>query len=203
MINLILHTMKKEEQLLGFLNMLGNVLDKTLKDIKENEHHFDANSNECKECECFVVCKEFTSLLKAVADSDYDKDVKTDLAAFLIFMKKEYLFVNEFDIEDILKDDDSALNGYYKRFESVVKEFKNYDKLVQILDDNQLNLIRKIILDVVAKIEELMNKIMDRNRAESVILISKLQKPQLDEKQEEKSYEDMTKEELIELLKHK
>lgn len=189
--------MKKEEQLLGFLNMLGNVLDKTLKDIKENEHHFDANSNECKECECFVVCKEFTTLLKAVADSDYDKDVKTDLAAFLIFMKKEYLFVNEFDIENILKDDDSALNGYYKRFESVVKDFKNYDKLVQILDDNQLSLICKIILDVVAEIENLMNKIMDRNRAESVILISRLQKPQ----QEEKSYEDMTREELIEELK--
>ena len=191
--------MKKEEQLLGFLNMLGNVLDKTLKDIKENGHHFDANSNECKECECFVVCKEFTSLLKAVADSDYDKDVKTDLAAFLIFMKKEYLFVNKFDIEDILKDDDSALNGYYKRFESVVKDFKSYDKLVQILDDNQLSLIRKIILDVVTEIENLMNKIMDRNRAESVILISRLQKPQ----QKEKSYEDMTREELIEELKKK
>ena len=190
--------MKKEEQLLGFLNMLGNILDKASRDIKENGHHFDANSNECKECECFAVCNEFTGLMKAVADSDYDKDVKTDLAAFLIFIKKEYLFVNEFDIEDILKDDDSALSGYYKRFESVVKDFKNYDKLVQIFDDNQLSLIRKIILDVVSNIEELMNKIMDRNRAESVILISRLQKPQQEEK-----YEDMTKEQLIELLKHK
>ncbi len=185
--------------MLGFLNMLGNVLDKTLKDIKENEHHFDANSEECKECKCFAICNEFTSLLKAVADSDYDKDVKTDLAAFLIFMKQEYLFVNEFDVEDVLKDDDSSLSDYYKRFESVVKDFKNYDKLVQILDDNQLTILRKIVLDVVSSIENLMNKIMDRNRAESVILISRLQKPQ----QEEKAYEDMTREELIEELKKK
>ena len=190
--------MEKKEQLLTFLNMLGNVFDKALKDIKENGHHFDANSEECKRCEQFIICSEFTNMLKAVNDSNYDKDIKTDLGIFLIFMKKEYLFMNYFNIEEILKDDDSALSGYYKRFESVVENFKNYDKLVQILNDNQLRLIRKIILDVVAKIEELMNKIMDRNREESNILIAKLQKPQ----QEEKSYEDMTKEELIELLKH-
>ena len=190
--------MEKKEQILEFLNMLGNVFDKALKDIKENGHHFDANSEECKRCEQFIICSEFNNMLKAVNDSNYDKDIKTDLGIFLIFMKKEYLFMNYFNIEEILKDDDSALSGYYKRFESVVENFKNYDKLVQILNDNQLRLIRKIILDVVAKIEELMNKIMDRNREESNILIAKLQKPQ----QEEKSYEDMTKEELIELLKH-
>ena len=198
MINLILHTMEKKEQMLGFLNMLGNVLDKSLKELKENGHHFDANSNKCKGCESFTICKEFHAMMTAINDSDFDEKIKNDMGAFIIFMKREYLFVTDFDIEDILKDDDSILTVYYKRFESVVKEFKNYDKLVQIFDDNQLSLIRKIILDVVAKIEELMNKIMDRNRAESVILISRLQKPQ----QEEKSYEDMTKEELIELLKH-
>lgn len=190
--------MEKKEQLLTFLNMLGNVFDKALKDIKENGHHFDANSEECKRCESFAICKEFNGMLKVVNDSDYDKDVKTDLAAFIIFMKKEYLFVDEFDAEEILKSDDNIINGYYKRFESVIDNFNNWDKLVEIFDNNQLRFIRKIILDVVAKIEELMNKIMDRNREESNNLISKLQKSQ----QEEKSYENMTKEELIELLKH-
>lgn len=197
MINLILHTMEKKEQMLGFLNMLRNVLDKSLKELKENGHHFDANSNEYKGCESFTICKEFHAMMTAINDSDFDEKIKNDMGAFIIFMKCEYLFVTDFDIEDILKDDDSILTGYYKRFESVVKDFKNYDKLVQILDDNQLSFIRKIILDVVANIQELMNKIMDRNREESNILISKLQKPQ----QEEKSYEDMTKEELIEELK--
>ena len=187
--------MEKKEKELEFINMLGYIIDK----IKENSHHFDDNSDECKSCKFFTICKELHNMMKTINDSNFDKDTKTDMTAFIIFMKREYLFVNDFNIEDVLKDDDSALSGYYKRFESVVKHFKNYDKLVQILDDNQLSLIRKIILDVVSKIEELMNKIMDRNRAESVILISRLQKPQ----QEEKSYEDMTKEELIELLKHK
>lgn len=189
--------MEKKEQILEFLNMLGNVFDKTLKDIKENGHHFDVNSKECKECESFAICKEFTGMLKAVNDSDYDKDVKTDLAAFIIFMKKEYLFVDEFDAEEILKSDNDLISGYYKRFESVIDNFNNWDKLVEILDNNQLSLIREIILDVVYKTKELMNKIMDRNREESNILISKLQKPQ----QEEKSYENMTREELIEELK--
>lgn len=190
--------MKKKEQMFKFLNMLGNVLDESLKELKENSHQFDSNSKECKECEAFTICKEFHGMMKAINDSNFDETTKNDMSAFIIFMKKEYLVVDDFDVEDILKNEDSVLTGYYKRFESVVNDFKNYDKLVQILDDNQLSLIRKIILESVAKIEELMNKIMNRNRAESVILISRLQKPQ----QEEKSYEDMTKEELIELLKH-
>lgn len=190
--------MEKKKQMLEFLNMLGNVLNKSLEDIIENGHHFDANSDKCKDCKCFTICNEFTGMMKAVADSDYDKDVKTDLSAFIIFMKKEYLFVEDFDVEEILKSDDNIINGYYKRFESVIDNFNNWDKLVEILNNNQLSLIRKIILDVVAKIENLMNTIMDKNREESNILISKLQKPQ----PEEKSYEDMTKEELIELLKH-
>lgn len=189
--------MKKKEEMLEFLNMLGNVLNKSLAEIAENGHHFDANSEKCKGCESFAICKEFNGMMKVVNDSDYDKDVKTDLAAFIIFMKKEYLFTDDFDIEEILKSDNDLISGYYKRFESVIDNFNNWDKLVEILDNNQLSLIRKIILDVVLKIEELLDKIMDRNREESNILISKLQKPQ----QEEKSYEDMTREELIEELK--
>ena len=185
--------MEKKEQMFRMFSLLKNIID----DIKENEHHFDANSDECKKCKAFAVCKEFNGMMKAVNDSDYDKDVKTDLAVFVIFMKEEYLFVDEFDAEEILKSDNDLISGYYKRFESVIDNFNNWDKLVELLNDNQLSLIREIILDVVLKTEELMNKIMDRNREESNNLISKLQKPQ----QEEKSYEDMTREELIEELK--
>ena len=187
--------MEKKEQMFRMFSLLHNII----KDLKENGHHFDANSEKCKGCKCFAICKEFHAMMTAVNNSDFDETIKNDMCAFIIFMKREYLFVNDFNIEEILKDDDSALSDYYKRFESVIRSFKNYDKLVQILDDNQLSLLRKIIIDAVAKIEELMNKIMDRNRAESVILISRLQKPQ----QEEKSYDDMTREELIEELKKK
>ena len=80
--------MEKNEQMFRMFSLLHNIV----KDIKENGHHFDVNSKECKECESFAICKEFTGMLKTVNDSNYDKDVKTDLAAFIIFMKKEYLF---------------------------------------------------------------------------------------------------------------
>ena len=190
---------KNKEQMIQFLNMLENVLEKKLKHLEENSHQFDDKSEECKGCECFAICKEFTSILKTIADSNYDKSVKSDLAAFVMFVKQEYLFNDNFDIDNILNDEDSLLSGYYQRFDSVINDFKNYDKLIKILDDNQLSLLRKIILDVTNNIENLMNKIMDKNRSQCNILISKLRKPQ----QEEKSYEDMTKEELIEELKSK
>ena len=191
--------MEKKEQILEFLNMLGNVFDKALKDIKENGHHFDVNSDECKRCEAVNACKEFNDMLKAVNDSDYDKDVKTDLAAFIIFMKKEYLFTDDFDIEEILKSDNDLISGYYKRFESVIDNFNNWDKLVEILDNNQLSLIRKIILDINQKITDLLARIKDNNLKEMNFMLGKLHKPQ----QEAKKYEDMTKEELIEELKNK
>lgn len=191
--------MKKKEQLFKFLNMLDNVLE-TIENVDKIDkiHHFDINSEECKECECFTICKEFHDMMTAINDSDFSEDVKNDMGVFIIFIKREYLFIDNFNIEDILKSENELLNGYYKRFESVVKEFKSYDKLVQILNNNQLSLLRKIVIEVVDKITDLMNTIINRNRAESVILVSRLQKPQ----QEEKSYEDMSKEKLIELLKH-
>lgn len=189
--------MEKKEQLFKFLNMLNDTLEKVIDKTGE-DHHFDINSEECKQCEAFTICKEFHDMMTAINDSNFSEDVKNDMGAFIIFMKIEYFFIDDFNTEDILKSEHELLNCYYKRFESVVKGFKSHDKLVQILSNNQLSFLRKIILDVVDKITDLMNTIMDRNRSESVILISRLQKP----KQEEKSYEDMSKEELIELLKH-
>ena len=193
--------MKKENGMLDFLNMLGNVL----KEVEGDAHFFDEQSDKCKKCKDFNTCAKFDSIKSAIAKSTYTDEVIEDLFAFVAFMKVEYMFATDVNIDDILKRKDDILKrkdvnllDFYLRFKNVVKDFKNYDKLVAVLNDEQLGVLRKIVLDVVAKIEDLFNKIMDRNRAESVILISKLQKPQ----QEEKDYEDMTKEELIELLKH-
>lgn len=187
--------MKKEKGMLEFLNMLGNAL----KEIEDDAHFFDEQSDKCKKCKDFNTCAKFDSIKSTIAKSTYTDEVIEDLFTFVAFMKVEYMFATDIDINDILKRKAVNLLDFYLRFENVVKDFKNYDKLVAILNDEQLSFIRKIVLDVVAKIEDLFNKIMDRNRAESVILISKLQKPQ----QEEKSYEDITKEELIEELKKK
>lgn len=199
--------MKKKEQMFEFLNMLGKVL----KDASSDDFHiFDAESDNCKKCKDFNTCAKFSSIKDSIAKSAYTDEVIEDLFAFVAFMKVEYMFATEGDIDDILKRKDDILKrkdvnlfDFYLRFENVVNDFKNHDKLVAILNEEQLSVLRKIVLDVNKKIEDLFNKIMDRNRAESVILISKLQKTQQEEKQEEKSYEDMTKEELIALLNNK
>lgn len=186
--------MKEKEQMFEFLNMLRNVL----KD-GEDEHLFDAENDKCKKCKDFNTCAKFSSIKNSIAKSTYTDEVIEDLFAFVAFMKVEYMFATENDIDDLLKRKKVNLLDFYLRFENVVKDFNNHDKLVAILNEEQLSILRKIVLDVNKKIEDLFNKIMDRNRAESVILISKLQKTQ----QEEKSYEDMTKEELIALLNNK
>ena len=192
MINLILYTMEKKELLKGLLEML-----KGLKELAKG-HIFDANSDKCKSCSSFAICKEFNVIRQTLESSKYDNEVKADLLAFIAFVKYEYLWLEDFDVVDVLKDGDFTIYTIHQRFDSLVDNFKNWDKLVEVLDENQLSLIRKIILDVNQKIMDFLARIKDDNLKEMNELIAKLRKPQ----QEEKSYEDMTKEELIELLKH-
>ena len=192
MINLIFYTMEKKEFLKGLLAML--------KDLKEKaeEHTFDANSDKCKSCSSCVVCKEFSDIRKSLESSKYDHEVKVDLLAFVAFVKYEYLWLEDFDVEEALKDDEFTIYEIYQRFDNLVDNFKNWDKLVELLNDNQLSLIRKIILDINQKITDLLARIKDNNLKEMNFMLGKLHKPQ----QEAKRYEDMTKEELVELLKH-
>lgn len=190
--------MEKKEQMLAFFNMLGNVFDKTLKELKENGHQFDANSDKCKSCPSFTVCKEFNGIRQSLESSEYDDKIKEDLFAFIAFVKYEYLWLEDFDVVEALKDEDFTIYEIHQRFDNLLNDFKNWDKLVELLDENQLSLLRKIILDINQKIIDLLVRIKDDNLKEMNYIISKLRKPQ----QEEKSYEDMTKEELIELLKH-
>lgn len=192
MINLILHTMERKELLKGLLAML--------KDLKESAegHIFDINSDKCKSCSSFAICKEFSGIRESLEASKYDDKIKDDLVAFIAFIKYEYLWLEDFDIENALKDEEFTIYEIHQRFDNLVDNFKNWDKLVELLDDNQLSLLRKIILDINQKIIDLLERIKDDNLKEMNKIIGKLRKPQ----QEEKSYEDMTKEELIDLLKH-
>lgn len=193
MINLILYTMEKKELLKGLLEML-----KRFKESAEG-HTFDANSDKCKSCSSFTICREFSTILKTLESSNYNTDAKADLLAFIAFVKYEYLWLEDFDVVDVLKDEDFTIYEIHQRFDNLVDNFKNWDKLVEVLDENQLSFIRKIILDVNQKIMDLLARVKDDNLKEMNNIISKLRKP----KQEEKSYENMTREELIEELKKK
>ena len=184
--------MERKELLKGMLALL--------KDLKERAegHIFDVNSDKCKSCSSFTICREFNGIRQTLESSKYDNEVKADLLAFIAFVKYEYLWLEDFDVVEALKDEDFTIYEIHQRFDNLLNNFKNWDKLVELLDENQLSLIRKIVLDINQKIIDLLARIKDDNLKEMNGIISKLRKPQ----QEEKSYEDMTKEELIELLKH-
>lgn len=189
MINLILHTMKKEEQMFRMFSLLKNISN----DIKENEHHFDANSEECKACEIFEICRVFHSMLDKIEAADIEEAVKNDLTKVLVFIKKEALVLDK-DVEF----HKFRVQSITKRFESLI-ECKNFDVLVNIVDKAELKYLRGIIFKVTAKIEDELNKVIDANRAECNYFMNILRKPEI----EEKRYEDMTREELLEELKKK
>jgi hypothetical protein len=184
--------MEKKESLKALLMML--------KEMKERaeKHIFDANSDNCKTCPSFSICKEFSGIRQTLESSKYSDDVKTDLLAFVAFIKHEYIWLDDFDVKDALKDEELTIWEIHNRFDNLLRNFKNWDKLVETLDDNQLSLLRKTIIDVNQKIIDFLISVQNDNTNEMNTILSKLRKP----KQEEKSYEDMTKEELIELLKH-
>ena len=188
----VYYTMEKKELLKELLSML--------KELKEGaeEHSFDANSDKCKSCSSFTICREFSTIRQSLESSKYDDKIKEDLFAFVAFVKYEYLWLEDFDVVEVLKDEEFTIYEIHQRFDNLLNNFKNWDKLVELLDENQLSLIRKIILDINQKIIDLLARIKDNNLKEMNDIMSKLRKPQ----QEEKSYEDMSKEELIELLKH-
>lgn len=184
--------MERKELLKGMLALL--------KDLKERAEGniFDVNSDKCKSCSTFTICKEFSGMRQSLESSNYDDKIKEDLVTFIAFIKYEYLWLEDFDVVEALKDEDFTIYEIHQRFDNLLNNFKNWDKLVELLDDIQLSLICKIILDINQKIIDLLARIKDDNLKEMNDIISKLRKPQ----QEEKSYEDMTKEELIDLLKH-
>lgn len=180
--------MKKKEskELKELLAML-----EVLKEASE-EHHFDADSDKCRNCETFECCRIFHGMLDKIEAADIEEDVKNDLTQVLVFIKEEFIIIDKdvefhkFRFQDITE-----------RFETL-KKCKNFDVLVDILDKNELKYLRGIVLKVTGIIEDELNKVIEANRAECNHFMNILRKPEI----EEKSYEDMTKEELIELLKN-
>ena len=201
MINLILHTMEKKELLKGLLSIL-----KDMRESIDEGHVFNPNSEECKNCNLFTTCKEFNAIRTAIENSNYSKEDKLDLAAFIAFFKYEYMWSDDLNIEEFINDNDSNIYEINERFENIIKEFRNWDKLVTILDDNQLSLLRKIALDCNQKIIDLIEKVKNNNLKEMNFIINRLHKPEdIGGPRDNKKipYEEMTREELIEELKKK
>ena len=88
------------------------------------------------------------------------------------------------------------LEDIHQRFEDV-SDFKHYNILVDNLSENELALIRKVIMDTNNLIHNILDKVINANLKETNFMIKRLQKP---EDSIAKKYENMTKEELIALL---
>lgn len=175
------------------VNEFVNALKRAVNEVKNENHHFDANSEQCKTCKDFKECAMFHGMLDKIEAADIDEKVKNDLTKVLAFIKEEIIILNK-DIEF----PKFRLQAITKRFECL-KECKNIDVLIDILDKNELKYLRSIIFKITAKIEDELNKVIDANRAECNHFVIILRKPEV----EEKRYEDMTREELLEELKKK
>lgn len=169
-----------------------NAIKKVANEVEEDEsHHFDANSEKCKSCKDFECCRMFHPMLDKIEAAKLDDSIKTDLCNVLKFIKNETLILDK----DI-KFNEFRIQAITERFESI-KECKNLNILVAILDKSELKYLRSIIFNITAKIENELNKIIDSNRVECNYFMGILHKPEV----EEKRYEDMTREELLEELK--
>ena len=170
-----------------------NAMKESMKNSNEEEHHFDANADKCKNCETFEICRMFHGMGDKIEAADIDEKVKNDLTKVLAFIREETIILDK-DIEF----PKFRLQAITERFECL-KECKNFDVLIDILDEADLKYIRSIILKVNNKISNELAKVMDANRAECNYFMDVFRKPEV----EEKRYEDMIREELLEELKKK
>ena len=166
--------------------------------IGEEPHFFDENSEQCKNCNEFTICKSFAPISNKIKALKLDAETNEDIADFLDGIKHNYGFVrNNIDkpYTEMLK---IKLYDIHQRFENV-SDFKHYDILVNNLSKEELGLIRKVIIDTNNLIHNLLDKVIEANLKETNFMVKRLQV----EVEEPKRYEDMTKEELIALLNNK
>lgn len=178
-----------------FEELFDNLINSITKE--SDNHTFDINSETCKNCKDFIICKSFHSMIDKIEAADIDDDIKTQCCAVLAFFKLEAELIDDFVLEEVIKNK-AKINNFYRRFDSL-KEFNHFDILMNILDDNDIKYLRSIVLKVNNRIRCIFDGIIHENLRDENDIIDILQKP----KQEEKSYEDMTREELLEELKKK
>lgn len=153
-----------------------NAMKESMKESNEEEHHFDANSNKCKNCETFELCRMFHGMLDKIEVANIEEDVKNDLAKVLTFIKEELILLDE-DVEF----HKFRLQAITERFECL-RKCTNFNVLVNILDETELKYLRSIILKVNNKISNKLAKVMDANRAECNYFMDVLRKPEIEEK---------------------
>lgn len=185
------------EELLKNEEKFSSIVKEFIDDMKN--HEFKADSPICQNCPSFVKCKRNNEIKDKISNSEYSDGVKEELIDFIDWIDHEDSLIEKFNNKLILSKDFKdavGITAFYKRF----RDCNNHlDKLVSICNDEELSYIRKVIITLNSKIDKLLETIINDNREEMNNLIKRLHKPQ----EESKSYEDMTREELLEELKKK
>lgn len=186
------------KNLVNDMDKVNPKLAKTVKNLadKIKDHEFDENSEMCKDCKSFKRCLINSKMIAKIKSANLDNNIEETLINFIDWIRHEDKLLEIFDADDIIKDKDFKLYSLVNRF----RDCENHlAVLTSILDEDELKYIRKIIRGITNKIDDAFDKIMNINRTQMNKLIFILQKPQ----QEDKRYEDMTREELLEELKKK
>lgn len=139
-----------------------NAMRDSMKELddEDEEHHFDANSDKCKNCKDFECCRMFHSMLDKVNAANIEESVKDELCRVLVFIKDETRIFDK-DIEF----SKFRVRAITERLQSL-KKCKNLEVLAAILDKSELKYLRGIIFNITTKIEHELNKVIDANRAE-------------------------------------
>ena len=166
--------------------------------IGEEPHFFDENSDRCKDCHDFAICKTFAPIADKIKALNLDAETNEEIADFLDGIKHNYGFVKNNINESYTKMLRIRLEDIHQRFENV-SDFKHYNILVDNLSESELALIRKTIIDANNLIYNILDKVINANLKETNFMIKRLQKAE----DNTKKYEDMSKEELIALLNKK
>lgn len=158
----------------AFVNALKEVANKV--EEEDESHHFDANSEQCRNCKDFECCRMFHSMLNKINAADIDENIKNDLCNVLEFIKRETLILHK-DVEF----NRFRIRAITERFESI-KKCQNFDVLISVLDKSELKYLRSIIFNITAKIEDELNKVIDANRAECNYFVTILHKAEVEKK---------------------
>lgn len=180
------------------IEMFADMLSEIDKHIKEDAHVFDANSDECKGCKIFALCKTFAPMKDKITKLDLDEKTYKEIIGFFRCIEYESMFIKNANKKDYTKALDVKFINYHRRFKHLT-DFKHYDILVRNLTSEELNIIKKVIINSNKTVHRLFDKVLEANLNDNNFIISKLNK----DVEDKIDYENMSKEELIELLNNK
>lgn len=190
--------MKKE----NFIEGMTALLEDFTRTIGSDSNSFDCDSEDCKNCKFFGMCKRFDNIKKVIESNIKDKDICEDCICFLEFFKFESKRTKSLTKEIIVKNlNKVSFDVEYKRYATVINEFKHWDVIRDVLSVNDLAYLKTVVHRTVKFTRTILDYVDNANLDEYNTICKLLTKEE--DECAEPDYANMSKEELIEILKNK